>query len=247
MDTIPVSEASPSNRELRGMSQDTREIAASPATPEQAGNEGYYKSNRAEMLVFLPPQPKRLVDIGCGEGMFGAAVKARFPACEVWGVEPTEAAAAAATRYDRVINAPLDGATDLPERYFDVVTMNDVLEHIPWPEPALAAARRILRPEGRLVLSLPNVQFLVNVLNLVKRNEWEYTDNGILDRTHFRFYTTKSARRLLEQNGFQVERIVGINPMRPKWYYRVAMALAPKYFYWMRFFQFAVVARPVLD
>ena len=229
------------------MSQDTLEKAASPPGAAQPGNEGYYTSNREEMLAFLPPQPKRLADIGCGEGMFGAAVKARFPGCEVWGVEPTEAGAAAATRYDRVINAPLDNAAELPDHYFDVVTMNDVLEHIPWPEPALAAAHRILKPDGMLVLSLPNVQFLVNVINLVKRNEWEYTDNGILDRTHFRFYTTKSAKRLMEHNRFRVELIVGINPMRPKWYYRVMIALAPKYFYWMRFFQFAVVARPVSE
>lgn len=151
----------------------------------------------------------------------------------------------AATRNDRVINASLDCVDALPGAYFDVVTMNDVLEHIPWPEPALATARRILKPDGKLVLSLPNVQFLLNVLDLMKHNDWEYQDSGILDRTHFRFYTTKSATRLLERNGFQVEKITGINPIRPKWYYRFVFAMAPKYFYWMPFFQFALVARPI--
>lgn len=209
-------------------------------------NAGYYINNRAEMLGFLPPDPKRLIDIGCGEGIFGAAVKARFPACETWGIEAVAAAAErAATRNDRVIQGQLENVSELPSNYFDVVTMNDVLEHIAWPEPALATAKRILEPDGRLVLSLPNVQFLLNVLDLVKRNDWEYQDNGILDRTHFRFYTTKSAARLLERNGFEVEQITGINPMRAKWYYRLLFALAPKYFYWMRFYQFAVVARPL--
>lgn len=196
------------------------------------------------MLEFLPSDPKRLIDIGCGEGLFGAAVKARHPACETWGIEPVAVAAErAATRNDRVINAALDAADALPEAYFDVVTMNDVLEHMAWPEPALATAKRILRPDGRLVLSLPNVQFLLNVLDLVLRNDWQYQDSGVLDRTHFRFYTTKSAARLLERNGFELEQITGINAMRPKWFYRVLFAMAPKYFYWMPFFQFAIVAR----
>jgi 2-polyprenyl-3-methyl-5-hydroxy-6-metoxy-1,4-benzoquinol methylase len=213
------------------------------ATPEIVG---YYQQSRSEMLVFLPPDPKRLIDIGCGEGLFGVAVKALFPACETWGIEPVaKAAEKAALRNDRVIHAPLDDSAELPTAYFDVVTMNDVLEHMTWPEPALATAKRILRPDGSLVLSLPNVQFLLNVLDLVKRNDWEYKDSGVLDRTHFRFYTAKSAVRLLEQNGFKVERVTGINPMRPKLIYRLLFAIAPKYFYWMPFFQFAVVARPI--
>lgn len=205
----------------------------------------YYSNDRAEMLEFLPPNPRRLIDVGCGGGLFGAAVKKRYPECEIWGVElVADAAQQAAFRHDRVIQTPFEEAAELPEAYFDVVTMNDVLEHMPWPEPALATAKRILRPEGRLVLSLPNVQFLWNVLNLVKHNDWEYEDWGILDRTHFRFYTTKSAVRLLERNGFRVETVTGINAIRPKWYYWVIFKLAPRYFRWMPYFQFAVVARP---
>jgi SAM-dependent methyltransferase len=224
------------------MNRDTKPTAQ----PTAVTRDGYYKSNREEMLSFIPPNPTRLIDVGCGEGFFGEAVKTRYPGCETWGVEPVAAAAKmAATRNDRVINASLDCVDALPGAYFDVVTMKDVLEHVPWPEPALASARRILKPDGKLVLSLPNVQFLLNVLDLVKHNDWEYKDCGILDRTHFRFYTTKSATRLLERNGFQVEKITGINPIRPKWYYRVVFAMAPKYFYWMPFFQFALVARPI--
>jgi 2-polyprenyl-3-methyl-5-hydroxy-6-metoxy-1,4-benzoquinol methylase len=208
-------------------------------------NAEYYQNERPEMLKFLPPNPRRLIDVGCGQGLFGAAVKARYPECETWGVElMADAARKAALRNDRIIQTNFESAEELPEAYFDVVTMNDVLEHMPWPEPALAMAKRILRPDGRLVLSLPNVQFLLNVLDLVKRNEWEYQDWGVLDRTHFRFYTAKSAVRLLERNGFRVETITGINAMRPKWYYRMVFRMAPRYFRWMPYLQFAMVARP---
>lgn len=206
----------------------------------------YYRKSRSEMLEFLPANPQRLIDVGCGQGLFGEAVKKRFPACEIWGIEPVAAAAEdAARRADYVLHAPLESVPDLPSAYFDAVTMNDVLEHMTWPEPALALARRILKPEGRLILSLPNIAYYGIVHDLIFKNDWEYADFGILDRTHFRFYTAKSARRLLERNRFQVERIVGINRMRPRWYYRIVFAMAPKYFYWMSYFQFAVVARPL--
>jgi 2-polyprenyl-3-methyl-5-hydroxy-6-metoxy-1,4-benzoquinol methylase len=204
----------------------------------------YYKKSRSEMLDFLPPGATRLIDIGCGEGLFGAAVKTRYPACETWGVEPiADAAERAATRNDRVIHAPLEDIAELPLAYFDVVTMNDVLEHMTWPEPALALAKRILRPDGRLVLSLPNVRYYRNVSDLLFKNDWEYLDYGILDRTHFRFYTTKSAVRLLEQNGFKVEQVTGINATPIEWYYRLLFAAAPRIFHSMQFPQFAIVAR----
>lgn len=209
-----------------------------------ADDRDYYRKTRQEIMPFLPEKFDRLLDVGCGEGIFGEAVAKRHPGCEVWGLEPVEAVARkAALRTQHLVNAPFEEASELPSQYFDVVTMNDVLEHMTWPEVALTAARRVLKPDGTLVLSLPNVQYLPHVMNLVVRNDWEYQDYGILDRTHFRFYTTKSAVKLLQDNGFRVERLVGINATRLKWYFRVLIALFPKRFGWMPFVQFVIVAR----
>jgi 2-polyprenyl-3-methyl-5-hydroxy-6-metoxy-1,4-benzoquinol methylase len=217
-----------------------------PSTIKAPSVADYYQQSRPEMLDFIPVAAARLIDIGCGEGRFGEAVKARIPGCETWGVEPVEAAASqAALRNDRIINSAFGESDVIPSSYFDVVTMNDVLEHMTWPEPALANAKRILRHNGRLILSLPNVRYYLNLRDLVLKNDWQYRDSGILDRTHFRFYTSKSARRLLEQNGFRVEQVTGINPSRLKLHYRILFATAPSFFHWMRYPQFAVVARPI--
>lgn len=206
--------------------------------------EDYYSQSRPEMLAFVPPGTRRLLDIGCSEGRFGAAVKAKFPECETWGVEPVPAAAAAAaTRNDRVLSAPLE-QLDLPTAHFDLVTMNDVLEHLPYSEPALAIARRVLKPGGRLLLSLPNVRYFLNVRDLVFRKNWRYQDFGILDRTHMRFFTQRSAVELVTENGFDVERVVGLNPSPLKFHYRALFALAPGFFAEMKYPQFALVARP---
>ena len=220
-----------------------RPVSLAAANDSLSSSVSYYESDRAEMIAFLPSEPGRLLDVGCGEGLFGQAVKKRFPRCETWGIElVAKVAEKAASRNDRVLNVPLE-QSGISAEYFDVVTMNDVLEHITWPGSMLAEVQRVLKPDGTLVISLPNVQFLLNVLNLVLRNDWQYQDSGILDHTHMRFYTAKSASRLVEEAGFRVEKIVGINPMRPKWYYRVLFALVPR-FRWMTFYQFAIVARP---
>jgi SAM-dependent methyltransferase len=210
------------------------------------GSDEYYSQARLEMVRFVPSNTRRLLDIGCSEGRFGAAVKAAIPGCETWGVEPApEAAKQAATRNDRVINAEISPALDLPQAYFDVVTMNDVLEHIPYSEPTLDLIKRVLKPGGHLVLSLPNVRHYLNARDFLVHKDWEYQDFGVLDRTHFRFFTEKSAKRLLEREGFEVIQISGINGRPLKFHYKALFALAPGFFRDMRHPQFAVVAQPV--
>ena len=204
----------------------------------------YYAQSRDEMLAFIPRTAERLLDIGCSEGRFGEAVKRIMPGCETWGVEPVKAAAARAERrLDKVVNRPLEELDELPRDYFDVISMNDVLEHIAWPENALAVVRQLLKPQGHLILSLPNVSYYVNIRDVVLKNEWDYCDFGILDRTHLRFFTQTSAVKVLEQNGFTVERAVGINRPKLRLHYRLLFAVAPMNIRRMQFPQFAIVAR----
>lgn len=209
------------------------------------GDNIYYQQQRREMLEFIPTHAKRLIDIGCGEGRFGEIVKATLPECEVWGIEPTDAAAAEAKkRCDRLIHSPLDDVDEIPSSFFDVVTMNDVLEHLPYSEPALRIARRILKQDGHLILSLPNVGYYLNLRDLIFKNSWEYKEYGVLDRTHLRFFTQRSAANLLEANGFRVLRAEGINRGKVKLHYAALFALFPRLTKPMQFPQFALVAQP---
>lgn len=217
---------------------------AHAAGDQHDGETDYYAQSRPEMLRYIPDDTERLLDIGCSEGRFGAAVKTALPGCETWGVEPVAGPAkAAASRLDKVIRREVGPDAGLPDAHFDVVTMNDVLEHIPHSEPVLALVRRVLRPGGRLVLSLPNVRYYLNVRNFLIYKDWRYCDFGIMDRTHFRFFTERSIARLLADNGFAVESIEGINAPKLKLHYRLLFALAPGFFRDMRSPQFAVVAR----
>jgi 2-polyprenyl-3-methyl-5-hydroxy-6-metoxy-1,4-benzoquinol methylase len=209
-----------------------------------SGSGEYYGQGRPEMLQFIPESTKTLIDIGCGEGRFGAAVKRTLPQCEVWGVEPVTAAATIAAQHsDKIVSQKIEEIGDLPSEYFDIVIMNDVLEHLTYSEPALSIVKRLLKPSGQFIMSLPNVRYYTNVRDLLFKGDWQYEDFGIRDRTHFRFFTKKSATRLLSENGFEVTKIVGLNAPRLKLHYRALFGIAPSSFSDMVFPQHAFVSR----
>ena len=150
----------------------------------------------------MPEGARRILDVGCGEGAFGALLKRRR-GCEVHGVERFPPAAAAARRVlDSVTEGDAESAR-LPfdDGSFDCLVYADVLEHLVDPWRALRDHVRLLRPGGRVVASVPNVRHLGVVLRLLLLGRIDYADEGILDRTHLRFFTRRSLLALLEGAG----------------------------------------------
>ncbi len=106
------------------------------------------------VLRHLPPRiPRsgRLLDVGCAAGFFLAEARAHY---EVQGVElSTWSSAYARDRLQLPVITGTLAQAALPSAHFDVITLWDVIEHVPDPVPLLAEAARVLRPGGRLVLS----------------------------------------------------------------------------------------------
>ena len=86
---------------------------------------------------------------------------------------------------------------------FDKILLLDVLEHFAEPERPLRDAGLLLKPNGSIVVSIPNIANLT-VRMMLLFGMFEYHDRGILDRTHLRFYTMRTAERLIELCGFEV-------------------------------------------
>ncbi len=173
---------------------------------------GYHANERPEMLGFVPRTARRVLDVGCGEGRFAAAVRARLGA-EAWGIElDSEAALRAAARLDHLVAGDVRERIDeLPNAHFDAICLNDVLEHLADPEGLLRRLGPKLATGGVVVASIPNVRFLPTLWDLAVRGEWRYADEGILDRTHLRFFTRRSIPRLFGESGYEVRRLEGIN------------------------------------
>jgi GT2 family glycosyltransferase len=141
--------------------------------------------------------------------MLGAALKFRR-GVHVTGIElDPEAAARARARLDDVrVGDAIGTMHALPDASFDAVVFADLLEHLAEPEAALAQARRLLAPGGVVVASLPNVRHW-SVVKQLLAGEFRYEPAGILDRTHLRFFTRTSARRLFADHGFSVVHAAG--------------------------------------
>ena len=180
----------------------------------------YYQQQRRDMRGYLPENPRRVLEIGCGEGAFSASI---VGAKEKWGVEPNTAAAQiAAGRLDHVLTGRFDTVSDqLPRQHFDLVVCNDVIEHMEDHDRFLRDIRAHIAEGGVLVGSVPNIRNYKILFDLLFLGDWRYQDSGIMDRTHLRFFTQSSLRRSLVQAGYRIEILRGMNgslsPGRAKW------------------------------
>lgn len=154
------------------------------------------------LAVLSVPPGSRVLDLGAADGSVARALVER--GCQVWGIEQNhEAAAAAATVCERVIVADLETEQpwlELRGEVFDAVLALDVLEHLRNPLGVLTRAAEHVAPAGSVVVSLPNVTHAAVRLSLLQ-GRFEYTEIGLLDSTHLRFFDRAHAERLLLDAG----------------------------------------------
>lgn len=174
--------------------------------------EGYYNNIRHEMLKYIPNTATKLMDVGCGDGSFGKVLKERGYE-QVWGIEYTDKEAKKAKNVlDRVFSGPCEEyIPELPESYFDVIFFNDVLEHLVDPYTVLRDIRSKLSSNGVIISSIPNVRYHNTFMKVLFNKDWKYEDYGVMDRTHLRFFTSKSILRMYREAGYDVQLHEGIN------------------------------------
>lgn len=168
---------------------------------------------RREMMGYIPQSCQKILEVGCGDGSFASLLKKRDNV-EVWGVEIHEQSAnIAASKLDRVLCGDFETlmADQLPTNYFDCIVFNDALEHFPYPDKLLIRVKELLVSDGLIVTSLPNFRYVGNLWEIIIDKDFRYKSFGILDYTHFRFFTMKSIKRMFEEAGFQVIISQGIN------------------------------------
>ena len=167
----------------------------------------YFEFDRPELRALVPAGARRVLDVGCGAGALGAALREER-GIEVAGLEISPAAAArAAERLDDVVETNLELLEELPfaPASFDAMIFGDVLEHLHDPHRLLRVLRPWLADGGALVCSIPNVGHWSVVLPLLANDRWPYADAGLLDRTHVHFFTLTEAEAMLRECGFALE------------------------------------------
>ena len=147
---------------------------------------------------------QRVLELGCGDGAFGAELAQAGN--RVVGVDAQPGVPAEAG-YENVITAQMDCNLDVhaisAEGCFDRVLLFDVLEHVSEPETLLRDCKGLLASRGRMIISVPNA-VNITVRLMILAGNFQYRDRGILDWSHLRFFTKRSIRKVLESQGYKI-------------------------------------------
>jgi 2-polyprenyl-3-methyl-5-hydroxy-6-metoxy-1,4-benzoquinol methylase len=169
--------------------------------------------DRADLVAMVDPAATNILDLGCAEGLLGAALKARQP-CRVVGIELEPGAAAiAATRLDRVVAGDAEALVPSLGETFDTITAGDLLEHVADPWTLLRNLRTSAREGCRLVAAMPNAGHGSIVADLLA-GRFDYVYIGITCVGHLRFYTRESIVEMMRSSGWTVASIVPADEFR---------------------------------
>lgn len=173
----------------------------------QEYDERYARENpntsQAKFFANITPG-SRILEVGCADGAFSAYLAEKL-GCEVTGIELNPDAAGKAARVCRhVITGDIEqGALDQVEGKFDYILFGDVLEHLVTPGLTLARSKALLNDHGYILISIPNVAHY-SVRWRLATGRFEYQKHGLLDHTHLRFFTLRTATRLIEEAGLEI-------------------------------------------
>jgi ubiquinone/menaquinone biosynthesis C-methylase UbiE len=148
-----------------------------------------------------------VLDIGCSSGNFGAELIKRRD-CIVDGIEVgLDDVKMAKKKLRRVylLDIEADDLSFIKEKY-DVIYFGDVIEHLIDPQKALKKVKIFLKPKGRIVFSVPNMAH-ATIRILLLKGDFEYTETGLLDKTHLHFYNLREVERVFNEAGYTIDNI----------------------------------------
>ncbi|MCO4850556.1 class I SAM-dependent methyltransferase [Bacillus vallismortis] len=173
----------------------------------QLKNKEYYKGINRQLFDLIEPHVKTILEIGCAEGLLGAAVKEKTN-CSYYGIESYPPAAEKATHYiDEVITGDIE-TLKLPfqKNTFDHIIFGDVLEHLEDPWAVLSNLKPYVKETGSILASIPNIGH-ISIFESLLSGKWTYTQAGLLDKTHLRFFTLQEIRKMFHETGYKINQI----------------------------------------
>ena len=166
----------------------------------------YSSHDRILKLLERETKSLKILDVGTASGYLGKILKERGH--YVAGIEYDAGTAEKAKQfYDSFQVGDIETFKFPYQREFDYILYADVLEHLRDPAAVLRTCIPALKDSGKIIISVPNVANLVIRLSLLL-GHFDYTDRGILDRTHLRFFTLKSLRKMMSEVSCEVLAVV---------------------------------------
>lgn len=160
----------------------------------------------AIILSIIEPHSK-VLDLGCASGYIGKYLKIEKK-CEIWGIEQDKNLAVKARKImKRVFIKDLRNINNLNiNTKFDAILLADVVEHITFYDQLLRSIKKYMKSGGKLIISTPNIANISIRWNLFL-GKFNYSEKGILDKTHVHFFTKNSLLYTLRSHGYKIESI----------------------------------------
>jgi 2-polyprenyl-3-methyl-5-hydroxy-6-metoxy-1,4-benzoquinol methylase len=166
----------------------------------------YYNMENSWIVSRIPKGSHKILDLGCAAGQLGKKLLGLKKASEVIGVEIFKPAAEEAAKYYTFVHqGDVEGMSLNYDHYFDYVICGDILEHLSDPWTMVAKIYKWLNSEGILICSIPNIRHWQILRDLIIFGKWNYTEAGILDNTHLRFFTRRTFLEMLKNAHFHIE------------------------------------------
>jgi 2-polyprenyl-3-methyl-5-hydroxy-6-metoxy-1,4-benzoquinol methylase len=175
-------------------------------------NQSYFSHVRWDIISLIQTGDHKILDVGCGAGRTLRELKALGKASEIVGIEINQKAAADSSDHlDGLFIGDVE-TIDLPypDKYFDYILFGDVLEHLINPGVVLHKYRNLLSDDGYIIATVPNIKHYSVLLGLILFDEFKYTDGGLLDRSHLRFFTKKEIIRMFRDEQLEVADLFAI-------------------------------------
>ena len=170
----------------------------------------YSMDIRDNLLTMVDIKKDNITVLDCGCACGGNLMKIHDinPSADLYGVELNSMAAQVARIWGTILESDLELCDSLPWlKKFDIIIMGDILEHLRDTDGVLKKINTWLKPNGTLLLSVPNIMHISILKDLIENGRWSYREEGILDKTHVKFFTRKEIIMKLEEAGFKVSKI----------------------------------------
>lgn len=189
--------------------------------------EEYFARARIEIEPLLhmdKGKPCRVLEVGCAEGHTLEWLKQAGYCSWAAGVEPYAQRHPRNTSIDQFERLDIESRLpDIPPGSLDLILCLDVLEHLKDPWETMRQLDRLLKPGGRWIISVPNIRHYRVLFDLAFRGRFHYTDAGILDRTHLRFFTRSTLLEMVGSAGAKVDAVIETDTHR--WQKRLLVTL----------------------
>jgi methionine biosynthesis protein MetW len=170
------------------------------------------KESRIDVALKMLENGEKLLDVGCGNGNLGYFAKNNYS--KIYGIDLSDIALKTARKRGLIakkINVN-DEKIPFSNNFFDAVVCLDVIEHVFEPRTLVEEISRVIKKDGILIISIPNIRYWKHILKLVFQGKFPKTadDSEHWDGGHLHYFTSYDIEKLLKKYSFKIQRKKGV-------------------------------------